>query len=78
MLPFEINLPTIAVLALIVAWVVWAIRRLAGRGLCDCGDSCGESGCARGGCSGCSGCGAADKMVADMSGASKESRPHRA
>lgn len=50
MLPFDINLPTLLLLALIVAWAVWAVRRIAGRGLCDCGDHCS------GGCGGCSSC----------------------
>ena len=66
LLPFEINVPTLVVLALVVAWAVWAVRRLTGRGLCDCGDHCGDgagAGCGHGSCSGCS---TAEKMVADM------------
>lgn len=75
MLPFDINLPTIVLLALIVAWAVWAVRRIMGRGLCDCGDHCGDGGCSS--CSSCSsgscaGCSAADKMVADMGAASRK------
>ena len=78
MLPLDFNLPTIVLLALIVAWAVWAVRRIAGRGLCDCGDHCGDggsggcSGCAgcasRGSASACAGCSVADKMVADFGG----------
>lgn len=58
---------TVVVAALLVAWAVWAVRRIAGRGLCDCGDHCGDGGCS-GSCSGCAsscGCAVADKMVAD-------------
>lgn len=61
---------TLAMLALIAAWGMWAVRRIAHRGLCDCGDHCGDAGCSSG-CSSCSGCGAADKMVADMDKALK-------
>lgn len=49
-----LNAPTIALLAVILALTVLAVRRMARRGLCDCGDHCGD-----GGCAGCSGCGAA-------------------
>ncbi len=52
---------TAVLLAGIVAWAVWAIRRMTHRGLCDCGDHCGDaggSGCASG-CAGCSGCASA-------------------
>lgn len=54
---------TLAMLALVGAWTVWAVRRITSRGLCDCKDHCGD-GCGSG-CS-CGGCGAVDKMVADM------------
>jgi hypothetical protein len=72
-LGLEFNLSTLVVAALIVAWAVWAIRRLRRNGMCDChaddpqGGSCGCSG----GCGGCHGCGAAANMVADMSKAAK-------
>lgn len=78
LLPIEINAPTLVVLALISAWAVWAVRRIVGRGLCDCNDHCGDAACGHGGCSGCS---TAEKMVADMGKAacsSKGSCPHRA
>ena len=78
LLPFEINVPTLVVLALIVAWAVWAVRRLTGRGLCDCGDHCGDgtgTACSHGSCSGCS---AAEKMVADMDKSSKGACSRRA
>ncbi|WP_165055441.1 MULTISPECIES: hypothetical protein [unclassified Adlercreutzia] len=59
---------TVALLAVVAAWAVWAVRRITRRGLCDCGDHCGDAGVCASGCSGCSrgGCGAAEKMVADM------------
>lgn len=79
MLPMDFNLPTIVLLALIVAWAVWAVRRIAGRGLCDCNDKCGEGGCSgcsscasRGSASACASCSVADKMVADFGAASSK------
>ncbi len=63
---------TVVVLLIIAAWAVWALRRMFKRGLCDCGDHCGEdgsSGCAHcgGSCAGggCASCELADKMTAD-------------
>lgn len=58
---------TVVVVAVIVAWAVWAIRRMTHRGLCDCGDHCGDAGCS--GCHGGCSCSAADKMVADLDAA---------
>ncbi len=56
---------TLLVLLAIVAGAVLAARRLARRGLCDCGDRCDE-GCR--GCRGCSGdapsCPAAESLAA--------------
>ena len=79
MLPLDLNLPTLVLLALIVAWAVWAVRRIVGRGLCDCGDHCGDGGCSgcsscasRGSDSACASCSVAEKMVADQ-GAAKQS-----
>ena len=55
-LGLEFNLPTVAVLLIVVAWAVWAVHRLWSRGMCDChADS--PRGCS-GGCGGCTGCGA--------------------
>lgn len=58
-----------AILLAVLAWAVWAVRRLLNRGMCDCGDK-------RDGCSGknrkgsnapaCSGGSAAADMVAKM------------
>ena len=35
-LGLEFNLPTVAVLLIVVAWAAWAVRRLWSRGMCDC------------------------------------------
>ena len=48
----SLNLPTVVILLAIVALAVLAIRRMTRRGLCDCGDHCGDEG----GCAGCSHC----------------------
>ncbi|WP_165171993.1 hypothetical protein [Adlercreutzia sp. ZJ242] len=56
---------TVVMLAAMAAWAAWAVRRITHRGLCDCGDHCGDAGACSSGCS-CGGCGAAEKMVADM------------
>lgn len=59
---------TLLVLLAIVAGAVLAARRLARRGLCDCGDHCDrcDEGCH--GCRGCSGgapsCPAAESLAA--------------
>lgn len=47
------NFPTIAILVVIAALAVLSIRRMTRRGLCDCGDHCGDG---EGGCAGCSHC----------------------
>lgn len=47
---FAMNPVTLLILLAIVAGAVLAVRRLAHRGLCDCGDHCD------GGCRGCQGC----------------------
>lgn len=63
-LGLEFNLPTVAVLLIVVAWAAWAVRRLWSRGMCDRhADS--PRGCS-GGCGGCTGCSAAARMAADM------------
>ena len=36
---------TLLVIAAIIAWIVWAVRRLIGKGLCDCHDAC--DGCSK-------------------------------
>ena len=69
MLEMGLTPATVVLAALVLLWAVWAVRRLRGRGLCDCHDH--DGGGAKGragglGCSGCSGCGAADRMVAEM------------
>ena len=69
MLEMELTPATVVIAALVLLWAVWAVRRLRGRGLCDCHDHCGgASGHAGspGGCAVCSGCGAAERMVADL------------
>ena len=60
---------TIVIALLVIAWAVWAVRRLTKRGMCDCGDKC--DGCSKRGAknhakSACKGCSAADDMVARM------------
>lgn len=45
-----LNGPTIVILIAIGALAVLSVRRMARRGLCDCGDRC------EGGCHGCDGC----------------------
>ena len=60
---------TIVMLAGLVAWAVWAVRRMTNRGLCDCSDKCGD-GCG-GSCSAGCACSAAEKMVADLDKALK-------
>ena len=60
----EFTPSTLVVLAFVVAWAVWAVRRLWRNGMCDShADS--PRGCL-GGCGGCAGCGAAARMAADM------------
>ena len=51
-----LNLPTVVILAVIAALAVLAVRRMTRRGLCDCGDHCGDGrgAAARSGCAGCS------------------------
>lgn len=55
----SLNFPTLVILLVILALAVLAIRRMTRRGLCDCGDHCGDgkegSGC--GHCQGCPSCG---------------------
>lgn len=80
-----LNLPTVIILAVIAALAVLAVRRMTRRGLCDCGDHCGDgrgrgaaarSGCAgcsaAAGCSGCSGCSAAASMAEAAEQAARE------
>lgn len=72
-----LNFPTIVLLLVIAALAVLVVRRMVRKGLCDCGDHCGDGG----GCAGCAGCSsaaecpsceAAAKMVA---AADKVARP---
>ena len=64
MLGLEFNLSTAVVLLLVVAWAVWAVRRLWRNGMCD-SHADNPRGCS-GGCGGCNGCSAAARMAADM------------
>ncbi|MEC4176732.1 hypothetical protein VJ918_07530 [Adlercreutzia sp. R21] len=50
-----LNAPTVVILLVIAALAVLAVRRMTRRGLCDCGDHCGDEG----GCAGCPHCGSA-------------------
>ena len=71
---FTLTPATIVIAVLVIAWVVWAIRRLTRRGMCDCGDKC--DGCSHkvrsagankaSASAACSHCSAADDMVARM------------
>ena len=61
----SLNFPTVVILLVILALAVLAIRRMTRRGLCDCGDHCGDG---EGGCAGCSHCASAGRS-ADASGA---------
>ena len=63
--PLELTPATVVVGLLIVAAMVWAVRRLTRRGLCDCKDHCGSASCSH--------CGAVDRMVKDMEQAAKAS-----
>ncbi|WP_165247771.1 hypothetical protein [Adlercreutzia sp. ZJ141] len=62
--PLDISVGTVVVLVVVAAWVIWAVRRLFFRGMCDCHDQCsatssddvGRRRVSCGGCSGCSGC----------------------
>lgn len=38
----SLNFPTVVILLVILALAVLAIRRMTRRGLCDCGDHCGD------------------------------------
>lgn len=68
MLEMELTPATVVIAALVLLWAVWAVRRLRGRGLCDCHDHCGDASGhgGSGSCAGCAGCGAAERMVADL------------
>lgn len=54
---------TVLLLIAIAAWVIWAVRRLFRKGMCDCTDHC--EGCSKGasGKKGCSSCTVAEDMV---------------
>jgi len=58
MLSLDITPATVIIGVVIIALVVFALRRLRKRGMCDCKD-CNEKGS-------CSRCDAVDKMIADM------------
>ena len=59
----SLNFSTVVILLVILALAVLAIRRMTRRGLCDCGDHCGDG---EGGCAGCSHCASAGRS--DTSG----------
>jgi hypothetical protein len=40
-----LNPVTVILLAVIIAWAVWAVRRILGKGLCDCHSGC--EGCSK-------------------------------
>lgn len=50
---------TIILLVIIAACVVWAVRRLIKKGMCDCSDHCDGCGSEKG----CSSCKAAEDMA---------------
>lgn len=54
----SLNFPTVVILLVILTLAVLAIRRMTRRGLCDCGDHCGDG---EGGCAGCSHCASAGR-----------------
>lgn len=56
-IPLEITPATIVVGLLVVAAIVWAVRRIVGRGLCDSEKHCGSS---------CGHCSAVNRMVENM------------
>ncbi|MCI9129415.1 MAG: hypothetical protein HFJ65_03725 [Eggerthellaceae bacterium] len=58
------SISTIIILAIILVCAGFAVYRLVKRGMCDCGDHCGDGGCKKGGCSHCS---CADDMVKHLS-----------
>lgn len=65
---FAVTPATIIIIALILAGMVLAVRRIVKRGLCDCGDGCDEClGCSHriGSCS-CKECPAASDMVKNV------------
>lgn len=66
LVPLELTPSTVVVALLVVVAMVWAVRRIAKRGLCDCKDHCGSGSCSK--------CGAADRMVKDMERAAKSAR----
>ncbi len=73
----SLNFPTVVILLVILALAVLAIRRMTRRGLCDCGDHCGDG---EGGCAGCSHCASAGRpdtsgRVTDATGAGDEMPP---
>ena len=73
----SLNFPTVVILLVILALAVLAIRRMTRRGLCDCGDHCGDG---EGGCAGCSHCASADRIlrVVRMPRARETRCPHAA
>ena len=68
----SLNFPTVVILLVILALAVLAIRRMTRRGLCDCGDHCGDG---EGGCAGCSHCASAVRPVTRCRRAARRPRP---
>lgn len=59
---------TVVILLMVLAAVIWAMRRLCRKGMCDCSDHCDGCGSKK---ESCSGCRAAENMTDNMVRSSK-------